>query len=77
MPTDTIPSKEKLRELALEFIKNKRSYKQLTKDGELEEYLDLTVESCERYANNLIETGIEKGEAWKQAINQEIFGREE
>lgn len=79
MTTVNIPSTDKLRELALSFIKDKRlgSYKQMVKDGELDLYLDTTVENCRRLATSLIESGMAEGLAWDQAVKMEIYESEE
>lgn len=78
MPEYQYPTVESLRETALNHLKESKqqSYKQMVKDSELDEYLDLVIENTQRFAHNLINTGVEPGEAWEQAIKNIIFESE-
>ena len=54
----------------------RRQYLQAKREGELDEWIDLKVRSCKRYAENLMASGSWAGEAWNRAIRLEILESE-
>ncbi len=72
------PSDEVLRQKSLTFVKEckPKSYRQMKRLHELEEYLDLKVKACKREAQSLMESGVWENEAWNRAIRQELLESE-
>ena len=72
------PTFEELRQKALVFFKENKpkSYRQMKRDNELDEVLDMRARACQRYAQGLMEQGMWEGEAWNLAIRQEILESE-
>ena len=72
------PSDEDLREQALTFLKTckKKEYRQLRRDGELEEMLALKVRAAKSQAEGLQHSGVWAGEAWNRAIRSAILESE-
>lgn len=68
-------SDEELRQKALEFLRlDRKQYRKLRQNGELEEYLDLLVRATKRRAESLIKSGVWERQAWSWAIREEILG---
>jgi hypothetical protein len=72
------PTQEELEEKALNYLKTclPKDYRQMKKDGELEENIRLRVKAAKSYAESLIKGGMFEGEAWNLAIRQEILDSE-
>lgn len=68
-------SDEELRQKALEFLRlDRKQYRKLRQNGELEEYLDLLVRATKRRAESLMHSGVFSDQAWSWAIREEILG---
>lgn len=74
MPPYQPPDDEELRQKALTFLKDVKpqEYRQLLRDGELQEMLRLKVQACKGYAKALGGGP----EAWNMAIRQELLESE-
>jgi len=53
-----------------------KAFREMDRDGTLPEVIIKRVRACKRYAENLIQNGMWDGEAWQQAIRQEMLGSE-
>jgi len=67
------PSDEVLRQKRLTYLKENKPqmYRELKKDGELEEHLARKVKFCKETAQYLMKAGIWENEAWNRAIRHE------
>ena len=74
-PTQIPPNEAALRQKVINYLKDckPKYYRQLKKDGELEEYITGTVARTVRYANNLLESGMFESDAWSRAIREDIL----
>ncbi len=72
------PTQENLGAKALDFFKTckPKEYREMKKDGSLQEVCQLAARAAQRYAQNLIGSGMWGREAWNMAIRQEILQSE-
>ena len=73
------PGDKTLQAEAIKFVReNQRSaYRQMQKDGELDEYARLKAKAAREYAENLIAQGEMGSHAWRRAMRVHIYEREE
>jgi hypothetical protein len=73
------PGDKTLQAEAIKFVReNQRSdYRQMQKDGELDEYARLKAKATREYAENLIAQGEMGAHAWRRAMRVHIYEREE
>ena len=53
-----------------------KMYRELRRDGELEEYLASRANSARKVAHNFMRTGTHSGQAWSWAIRTELLDSE-
>jgi hypothetical protein len=69
------PTQQELEAKALRYLKTckPKELKELKRNGELEQSLQLRARAAKRYALNLMESGVWETEAWNRAIRLEIL----
>lgn len=72
------PTAADLEEKVVNYLKDckRKSYRQMKKDGDLEEYIQIQVDSTIRAAQNLMKCGANESEAWNRAIRSVILESE-
>ena len=72
------PTQDDLEAQALDFFKRckPKEYREMKRDGSLQEVCQLVAEAAQRYAQNLTGSGMWEREAWNMAIRQEILQSE-
>jgi hypothetical protein len=72
------PTLAELEAKALHYLKTckPKEYRELQKNGELQQSLQRRAKAARRYALNLIESGVWETEAWNRAIRLEILESE-
>lgn len=72
------PTQEVLVLKALNFYKEckPKEYREMKKDGSLQEVCQMKAKAAKRYAESLIHQGMWNREAWNMAVRQEILESE-
>ncbi len=72
------PTQEALEAQALDFSKKckPKEYREMKKDGSLQEVCQLAARAAQSYAERLIKNGMWEREAWNMAIRQDILQSE-
>ena len=71
------PTTEDLRGQAIQYLKDIREYSSTVRDGELEDYVTVTVGATEWAASCMMAEGEMESIAWFKAIRRHILHRED
>ena len=73
---ERLTDSQKMRALAKSWYwqNKRRSYLQMRRDGELDEFFDLVAEAVEQHAQRLVQTATFKQQAVQWAIRAEVMG---
>ena len=71
-------TQEELKRIARKYLREccPKDYRQMRRDGELEEHLEAQANRTRRVAENFMQTGTHASQAWSWAIRTEILERE-